>query len=44
MQIVDIASDEVEKTKTEQDEIKVAAAALGRKGGLKGGKAGAGKL
>ncbi len=38
--IVDIATGEIEDTnKVEQDEIKAAAAALGRKGGLKGGKA-----
>jgi hypothetical protein len=37
--IVDIATGEVEESKAEQDDIKAAAAALGRKGGLKGGKA-----
>ncbi|UEG49259.1 hypothetical protein LK994_11515 [Ferruginibacter lapsinanis] len=43
--IVDIATGEIEETKsTEQDLIKAAAAALGRKGGLKGGKARAASL
>lgn len=40
--IVDIATGECEDK--EQDPIKAAAAALGRKGGLKGGKARAAKL
>ena len=37
--IVDIATGEVSETKEEKDVIKAAAAALGRKGGLKGGHA-----
>jgi hypothetical protein len=37
--IVDIATGESENSPTEQDAIKAAAAALGRKGGLVGGKA-----
>lgn len=37
--IVDIATGEIEDTQQEKDELKAAAAALGRKGGLKGGKA-----
>jgi hypothetical protein len=37
--IVDIATGEIEATTEQKDEIKAAAAALGRKGGLKGGKA-----
>ncbi len=37
--IVDIATGEVSVTKEEKDVIKAAAAALGRKGGLKGGHA-----
>jgi hypothetical protein len=37
--IVDIATGEVSETKEEKDLIKAAASALGRKGGLKGGKA-----
>jgi hypothetical protein len=42
--IVDILTGEAEETKDQKDEIKLAAAALGRKGGLKGGKARAKKL
>lgn len=42
--IVDIATGESEDTQTEQDLIKAAAAALGRKGGLKGGVARAAAL
>mgnify|MGYP001600186579 CR=1 FL=1 len=42
--IVDIATGEVEDTIIPQDEIKAAAAALGRLGGLKGGKARANTL
>ena len=42
--IVDLATGEVTETPEEIDEIKAAAAALGRKGGLKGGKARAAKL
>ena len=43
--IVDIATREVEeKTDPHTEEIKAAAAALGRLGGLKGGKARAAKL
>jgi hypothetical protein len=42
--IVDIATGDVEENTTEKDAIKAAAAALGRKGGLKGGKARAKKL
>lgn len=37
--IVDIATGEVSETPEQIDELKAAAAALGRKGGLKGGKA-----
>jgi hypothetical protein len=37
--IVDIATGESEDKVTSQDELKSAAAMLGRKGGLKGGKA-----
>jgi len=37
--ITQIATGEVEETKEEQDLLKAAASALGRKGGLKGGKA-----
>jgi len=37
--IVDIATGEIEETKEEKDLIKAAASAMGRKGGLKGGKA-----
>jgi hypothetical protein len=37
--IVDIATGEVTETPEQIDELKAAAAALGRKGGLKGGKA-----
>lgn len=37
--IVDIATGESEVEETNIDELKLAAAALGRKGGLKGGKA-----
>lgn len=37
--IVDLVTGENEENKTDQDAIKAAAAALGRKGGLKGGKA-----
>lgn len=37
--IVDIATGEKEDNVKEQDEIKAAASALGRLGGLKGGKA-----
>jgi hypothetical protein len=37
--IVDIATGEVSETTEQKDELKAAAAALGRKGGLKGGKA-----
>lgn len=42
--IVDLATGEVTETPEQIDEIKAAAAALGRKGGLKGGKARAAKL
>lgn len=42
--IVDIATGEIEDTPQEKDELKAAAAALGRKGGLKGGKARANSL
>ena len=42
--IVDILTGEVEETIEEKNEIKSAAAVLGRKGGLKGGKARAAKL
>lgn len=42
--ITDIATGETEDTQPVQDEIKAAAAALGRKGGLKGGKARAAAL
>ncbi|MBL7740334.1 MAG: hypothetical protein JNK14_14050 [Chitinophagaceae bacterium] len=41
--IVDLATGESKET-TPQDEVKAAAAALGRLGGLKGGKARAAKL
>ena len=37
--ITQIATGEVEETKEEKDLIKAAASAMGRKGGLKGGKA-----
>lgn len=37
--IVDIATGESEEGKEQVDELKAAAAVLGRKGGLKGGKA-----
>ena len=37
--IVDIATGESEDTPTQKDDLKSAAAMLGRKGGLKGGKA-----
>jgi len=37
--IVDIATGEVTETPEQIDELKAAASALGRKGGLKGGKA-----
>ena len=37
--IVDIATGEVEDNLKEKDLIKLAASAMGRKGGLKGGKA-----
>lgn len=37
--IVDIATGEITETKEETDLIKAAASAMGRKGGLKGGKA-----
>lgn len=37
--IVDIATGEVTETPEQIDELKAAAAALGRKGGLKGGNA-----
>lgn len=37
--IVDLATGEIEIPQPPTDEIKAAAAALGRKGGLKGGKA-----
>ncbi|HUZ60268.1 MAG TPA: hypothetical protein VMU83_15965 [Hanamia sp.] len=37
--IAQIATGEVEETKEEKDLIKAAASAMGRKGGLKGGKA-----
>ena len=37
--IVDIATGEVTETHEQTDELKAAASALGRKGGLKGGKA-----
>ena len=37
--IVDLATGEVTETPEQIDEIKAAAAALGRKGGLKGGNA-----
>ncbi len=37
--IVDIATGEIEDTQEEKDLIKAAASAMGRKGGLKGGKA-----
>jgi hypothetical protein len=42
--IVDIATGETKDTTTQEDIIKAAAAALGRKGGLKGGKARAAAL
>ncbi|MES2776351.1 MAG: histone H1 [Bacteroidota bacterium] len=42
--IVDIATGDIEDTITPQDELKKAAAALGRKGGLKGGNARAASL
>ncbi|MDP4283849.1 MAG: histone H1 [Bacteroidota bacterium] len=42
--IVDIATGEVTETPEEIDAIKAAASALGRKGGLKGGKARADSL
>lgn len=42
--IVDIATGETEDNTKEKDEVKKAAAALGRLGGLKGGKARAEKL
>lgn len=37
--IAQIATGEIEETKEEQDALKEAASTLGRKGGLKGGKA-----
>jgi hypothetical protein len=37
--IVDIATGEITETPEQIDELKAAASALGRKGGLKGGKA-----
>lgn len=37
--IVDLATGETKETQEEVDALKAAAAALGRKGGLKGGKA-----
>lgn len=42
--IVDIATGQTKDNLTQEDIIKAAAAALGRKGGLKGGKARAKKL
>jgi hypothetical protein len=42
--IVDIATGEIEETKEEKDAISAAASAMGRKGGLKGGRARADKL
>ena len=42
--ITDIATGETEDTNTSKDELKSAAALLGRMGGLKGGKARASKL
>jgi hypothetical protein len=42
--IVDIATGEIEDTAKQADPIKAAAAALGRMGGLKGGKARAASL
>lgn len=42
--IVDIATGEVEDNLKEKDLIKLAASAMGRKGGLKGGNARAEKL
>jgi hypothetical protein len=42
--IAQIATGEIEAPKAETDELKNAAAILGRKGGLKGGKARAEKL
>jgi len=42
--ILDIATNEVQDTTLLQDELKSAAAILGRKGGLKGGNARAAKL
>lgn len=42
--IVDIATGEIEDNLKEEDLVKLAASAMGRKGGLKGGKARAEKL
>ena len=42
--IVDIATGEIEDNQKETDLIKLAASAMGRKGGLKGGKARAASL
>lgn len=42
--IVDIATGEIEDNLKEKDLVRLAASAMGRKGGLKGGKARAKKL
>ena len=42
--IVDIATGEIEDNLKEKDLVKLAASAMGRKGGLKGGKARAASL